>query len=308
MSIAVLDRDDTGGVEHRMACEPAYGLEVRETRRARVFRYWYARNLPGIEAVSVSGIPAGWSELHETFTVCTVERGAPVPYRCRSRSLARCPRVGMLVGPGQLHTDQTEPGPSAYRILRIAPRAITRAATRLGLSSANLTVAEHDIPSAATNELFLSLHIALESGIEGAAIHRLVDACVGEIVRRCTTKAVPAVERRDVRRAREFIRDNLHEPLTLADVAAAAGRGRWGFSALFRDQVGLPPHQYIVQMRLARARTLLAMGRPCGDVALEVGFFDQSHLNRWFGRAYGVSPGEYQRTLLESVTSPPSHV
>jgi AraC-like DNA-binding protein len=48
---------------------------------------------------------------------------------------------------------------------------------------------------------------------------------------------------------------------------------------------------------------LLATGRPCGEIAFEVGFFDQSHLNRWFRRVYGISPGEYQRTLLGPVTS-----
>ena len=264
-------------------------------------RYWYIRSVPGIEAVSVCGARAQWSELHETFTVCTVERGAPVSYRCNKRALTRCPQVGMLMGPGQLHADDAYSGPSDYRILRIAPCVLARAATRLGLLSANLTVAEHEIASAATNDLFLSLHAAFESGRDGAAMHRLLDACIGEIVRRCTTQAPPTVERREVRRARQFIRDNARESLTLADIAAAAGRSKWGLASLFRDQVGVPPHQYMVQMRLARARTLLATGRPCSEVAFDVGFCDQSHLNRWFGRAYGVTPGEYQRTLLESL-------
>ncbi len=308
MNVVVLNQDHSGKLESRIAPRPAH--RSADARQVRALRYRYVQGLPGIEVVSVAGASSAWSELHDTFTVCTVERGAPVSYRCNGRPLMRCPSVGMLIGPGEVHVDAATPGPSDYRILRITPCALARAATRLGLPSANLTVAEHEIASAASNDLFLSLHVALESGRKGAAnaaICRLLDACIAEIVRRCTACAPRAAERREIGRAREFVRNNLHEPLTLVDMAAAAGMGKWGFSALFRDCVGLPPHQYVVHMRLARARSLLATGRPCCEVAFDVGFFDQSHLNRWFARAYGVSPGEYQRTLVASVTSSPSN-
>ena len=128
--------------------------------------YRYLPHRPGIEAVSVVGVTARWCEAHETFTVCTVERGASVPYRCNARAYERCPRVGMLVGPGEVHADAEAAGPSRFRILRLSLPAVEQTATRLGLPCKNLFVAEHEIPSGATNDLFLSLHAARESDLE----------------------------------------------------------------------------------------------------------------------------------------------
>jgi len=250
--------------------------------------YEYVVQRAGIEAVRVRNAVASFTELHETFTVCTVERGSPISYRCNGRTYTRSPRVGMLVGPGDLHADVASSERADYRILRIAPEA---------LASTSLVVAEHEITSATTNDAFLALHLALERGADGATIQRSLDACIGEIVPRCTMPPARRAERKEVRRAREYIDENSSDPITLDEVAASAGMGKWGFVALFRRQVGVPPHQYLVQKRLARARSLLATGRPCGEVAFDVGFFDQSHLNRWFRRAYGITPGEYQRSL-----------
>jgi AraC-like DNA-binding protein len=108
---------------------------------------------------------------------------------------------------------------------------------------------------------------------------------------------MPVPEPKEIRRALEYIAGNLKRPMTLDAIAAAAGMGKSGFARLFREHVGVPPHQYIVQLRLERARALLASGRSCGEIASQAGFSDQSHLNRWFRRAYGVTPGEYRRTL-----------
>jgi AraC-like DNA-binding protein len=63
----------------------------------------------------------------------------------------------------------------------------------------------------------------------------------------------------------------------------------------FRQQLGLSPQAYLLQQRLALARRLLRSGQPPAQAALAAGFFDQSHLNRWFGRAFGVTPAGYAR-------------
>jgi AraC-like DNA-binding protein len=60
--------------------------------------------------------------------------------------------------------------------------------------------------------------------------------------------------------------------------------------------VGLPPHAYQTQLRLARAKTLLAQGCEVGSVASETGFFDQSHFTQQFKRHYWVTPGNYSKT------------
>jgi transcriptional regulator GlxA family with amidase domain len=57
----------------------------------------------------------------------------------------------------------------------------------------------------------------------------------------------------------------------------------------------MAPHAYLIQLRLTRARLLLARGELPVNVAAALGFADQSHLGRWFQRAYRMTPADYRR-------------
>jgi AraC-like DNA-binding protein len=111
-------------------------------------------------------------------------------------------------------------------------------------------------------------------------------------------KGPPAVTGQDarvVRRAKERLLDALADDIgadALARVSGAADR--FQLARAFRAAFGTSPHQWLVQMRLLRARQLLARGERPVAVAAACGFADQSHLGRWFRRAYGVSPGAYR--------------
>jgi AraC-like DNA-binding protein len=98
-----------------------------------------------------------------------------------------------------------------------------------------------------------------------------------------------------VRRVRDYIHACYADNISLDDLAALAGLGRFQLAVAFRREVGLPPHAYHVQVRVAAARRLLATGAPAVRVAAETGFADQSHMIRHFRRIMGITPGEYVR-------------
>jgi AraC-like DNA-binding protein len=76
--------------------------------------------------------------------------------------------------------------------------------------------------------------------------------------------------------------------------AALCNLERFHFLKLFKQTVGMTPHAWIVRLRLERACSLLShTGRSLTQVAQEVGFYDQSHFNRAFRQAFGVSPSKY---------------
>jgi AraC-like DNA-binding protein len=67
--------------------------------------------------------------------------------------------------------------------------------------------------------------------------------------------------------------------------------------------VGLPPHAYHVQLRVARAARLLAAGAPLSGAAFGAGFADQSHLSRKFKAAYGMTPLQFVRGVRGQPTA-----
>jgi AraC-like DNA-binding protein len=95
-------------------------------------------------------------------------------------------------------------------------------------------------------------------------------------------------------RVRGFLHDSYAAPVTLTDVAAAAGCSRFAAYRAFRGRYGLSPSEYQRQLRLRAARRALASGASVADVAAAAGFADQAHLTRWFRRCYGITPGAYR--------------
>jgi AraC-like DNA-binding protein len=94
-------------------------------------------------------------------------------------------------------------------------------------------------------------------------------------------------------RAKALADDDPAAPLTLDDLARAAGLGRFRTVRAFAQATGLTPHAYLMQRRAALARDLVARGVPLAQAAAEAGFADQSHTTRVFGRLFGLTPGAY---------------
>ena len=102
------------------------------------------------------------------------------------------------------------------------------------------------------------------------------------------------LERQSVRRVREYLDANTHRNVALEDLSELSGLSPYHLIRVFRQEVGLSPHAYFEQVRIHQARRLLKEGLRIVDVALELGFNDQSHLNRHFKKLTGVTPGAYR--------------
>jgi AraC-like DNA-binding protein len=104
-----------------------------------------------------------------------------------------------------------------------------------------------------------------------------------------TAEPVPSVER-----ARRYLQSRPTESVTMPEIGAIAGVTISHLVRSFSKAVGLPPGRYHAQVRLARARRLLAEGKSATWVAYECGFADQSHLSRLFRSHYGLTPGAFR--------------
>jgi AraC-like DNA-binding protein len=103
------------------------------------------------------------------------------------------------------------------------------------------------------------------------------------------------VERHLVR-ARDLADHSFAEPLTVADLARAAGLSPAYFSRLFRDAFGVTPHGYLLTRRLERAAALLrSTDHPVARICVEVGFSSLGSFTTSFTRMFGMSPVAYRR-------------
>jgi AraC-like DNA-binding protein len=93
-----------------------------------------------------------------------------------------------------------------------------------------------------------------------------------------------------------YIAENLAKPLSVASLAARVNLSRNYFLAAFKATLGVTPHRYINQQRTAKAAELLTRTDfSMAEIAISVGFADQSHLTRNFSRLLGKTPSAYRR-------------
>jgi AraC family transcriptional regulator len=106
-----------------------------------------------------------------------------------------------------------------------------------------------------------------------------------------------ASQPRAVSDAVRLIQANYSRDLSLNDMAESVHLSPFHLARLFKQALGISPHQYLIQVRVNSARSLLSAGsgeRSLAEVASAVGFADQSHLTRHFKRITGVTPSQFR--------------
>ncbi|MFZ0500333.1 MAG: AraC family transcriptional regulator [Steroidobacteraceae bacterium] len=99
----------------------------------------------------------------------------------------------------------------------------------------------------------------------------------------------------DLRRIRDRLADELVDPPSLAEMAAATGLSRYQVLRRFEKMYGLPPHAWLLSRRAEYALRLIRRGETLADAATASGFSDQSHMTRVFVRHHGFTPGAWRR-------------
>jgi len=145
--------------------------------------------------------------------------------------------------------------------------------------------------------LCLALLAELQAGGSSGRLYRdsLAQALASRLVRLFATRPVREPRRPSDPvfwgRILDYIEAHLDRDLGLDELAAEAGVSRNHFVTIFSKALGTPPHRYLLDRRIARARTLLAASaRPVSEIAAATGFYDQSHLARHLRRSLGLSP------------------
>ncbi|MEU4191925.1 AraC family transcriptional regulator [Kribbella sp. NPDC026611] len=266
-----------------------------------------------LESYSYPPGPAGTtpSHSHDEYQLCVGD--PPNRYRYRGGWHVVPPATLSVLMPGEVHlavetADRTET--SGYQVLYADARRVEDLAAELGPGRggspdfADVALSDRDIVAC-----FRRLHHCFAHSSTQLRLDSEVLSLFFRLIARHTRHSVedepPVGPRGAVQLVRSYLEENFAANVSLEELAALSNLSPFHLARVFRQEVGMPPHAYQLQVRLTRAKRLLLQGMSVSAVATETGFFDLSHFTRHFKRHVGVSPGSYvagaqERTLRPS--------
>lgn len=235
---------------------------------------------------------------HDELVIAVTERGGS-EFRSRGICEQAEPETILVFNPGEPHSGRM--GWSErwrYRAFYLGDAVLEQFAE-------DLDVTLEAVPHFLTNKLkdrrlcqsFLALHSAAEH--RGSILQKQTEllAALANLfaMHGCPAPTVPSLgdEKSVVSTVRQYLLDNYEQNVALKELAQLTEMSTFHLIRSFNKEIGLSPHAYLTQVRVRRARELLQHGAAPVQAAADVGFYDQSALNRHFKRIYGVTPGQY---------------
>ncbi|WP_394820612.1 AraC family transcriptional regulator [Pendulispora albinea] len=237
--------------------------------------------------------------MHETFAIGVIECGGQ-RFRPERRSALVMPAGTLcVINPGVVHEGRaaTEGG-WGYRMFYPSEALVARALAGEDARPRHLRFPAHVIDDRALFAEFSELHaasrhgaIALEREVRLIAfLHRLFARHAD------SDRTEPEVAGARVASViRDCILDESANDIRVAHLAAEAGVSEAHAIRSFSKVMGMPPHAFLIAVRVERAKSMIRAGLRLAEVASSTGFFDQSQMTHHFRRLTGITPGRYAR-------------
>ncbi|MFG2887157.1 AraC family transcriptional regulator [Streptomyces sp. NPDC048297] len=262
-------------------------------------RHWRYEELPGVDLLRARYIRKTFvRHTHENFVIAAIADGVEV-FQHRGSDVSAGAGALALVNPDTTHTGRAGvPEGWRYGAIYPSPEVVARIAADTTTIRGTPGFVSPVLDDPETVRLVHQVLRATEEGnalaadtLLRVAVTRLLRLNGGPLPQRRTRTAGAAI----AARARTVLEERMAEPPTLERLATDLATSPFALLRAFRDAYGMPPHTWLTDARVRRARLLLDAGTAPAEAAVAVGFTDQPHLNRHFTRIIGVPPGAYQR-------------
>ncbi|MGK5697791.1 AraC family transcriptional regulator [Streptomyces sp. URMC 128] len=262
-------------------------------------RHWQYDELPGVDLLRARYVRKTFvRHTHENFVIAAIADGVEVFHHGGGDQYAGAGALA-LVNPDTPHTGRAGV-PEGWRYGAVYPSVDVVA--QIAAETTTLRGTPGFVSPVVDDPYAVGLvHQVLRAADEGNAL--AADTLLRVAVTRLLRLNGGPMPRREVRtagariaaRARAVLEERMDRPPSLERLAADLGTSPFALLRAFRGAYGMPPHAWLTDARVRRARRLLDLGTAPSEVAVIVGFTDQPHLNRHFSRIVGVPPGAYQR-------------
>lgn len=269
-------------------------------------KLWRDPGLPQLDLMRATYIRQCFSRhTHEGFAVGVIENGA-LGFFYRGENIVAARGAVNLANPDEAHTGQAAvPEGWTYRMFYFPADTMRAAACQIAgrnvqMQFFKMGALRDDRLAGLIRQAHCSFEDAKSAMLEKESLFL---AMLSHLIR-AHSDAPPGIhslgnERSPIRKARDYIEAHCSEDISVRTLASIAGLSPFHFIRAFHKEMGLPPHGYLKQARVRKARSLLASGRSIAAAALESGFADQSHLARNFKGILGVTPGRFRNFVQD---------
>ncbi|NGN43995.1 AraC family transcriptional regulator [Mesorhizobium sp. CGMCC 1.15528] len=230
---------------------------------------------------------------HDTYAIGVTLHGIQT-FRYRGRTRHSAPGQIIVLHPDELHDGGagTEDG-LRYRMLYLEPSLLLEC---LGNEGGVLPFVDEAVLSDnALSATLLSALGPLDRALDELFIDDFVTQLARSLSRHSGRPAQPVGKPalRAASLARDFLDANAMRVVRSEELEAVTGLDRYALSRHFRAVFSTSPHRFLLMRRLQSARRMIETGEPLAEIAVTAGFSDQSHFNRQFKKAYGLTPGRW---------------
>jgi AraC-like DNA-binding protein len=236
---------------------------------------------------------------HDAYTIGLSEQGCGQS-AYRGELTASPPGSFNLMNPGEVHTGQAADGQGGrFRNLYISVPLMASLGGQLGQAESSLPIFHGPVAHCPPlRPLFRQLFQALDQAAPLLTQQSLLLELVAQLLAHYGNRVPQSPagqESKAVALVQAYLEAHAAENVSIAALSQLTNLSPYYLIRSFRQQVGLPPHSYQRQVRLLKAKQALHTSQSLTAVALNAGFFDQSHFTRSFKRMFGVTPGQYRQ-------------
>ncbi|OTG86130.1 AraC family transcriptional regulator [Acinetobacter sp. ANC 4558] len=239
---------------------------------------------------------------HSSYLMGVTESGIQ-QFHCRKKLIQSHQGQVFMLEPGEVHDGYApEPFGFTYKMLHIDPQWIKhrydglfeKKSKTYELSIESTLKSDHQIAN-----LVLTTFHAIQHKEPQLLIDTKLDFLLEKLVdtqsikfRENAIQSLPdiALEIRDI------LHENIFKEISLDELAQMVGIDRFYINRVFKQSFNSAPHQYLIRLRLDKAKELIKQGFSLATIATNLCFSDQSHLGRWFRRCYGMTLYQYQKS------------